>query len=1319
MQSTGVQSTAVEAASQCFLPLKKRQHRNLPSEDAASHHHHHSHQMSKAKGEESSTVTTTQSRPESSLSQSSNKSASKRSTSTSTTSTGTSTSNRKASSKAKPATAAGSKGEVAAPVHTHWTSELVTTTTSSTASSGQSHTVAPLSCAKRTAVSTAHAEQKHSAEKRAEEKTVLLLRSHSQPPSQARTNTTVGASSPSISATTADAGLKGLSSSSRARSRSRKKTNAPDQKDHFGVLSEGEQQLQLQQSLPASTSSLSPPIARRVSSPITGSRSKTTPTPDGRRKQKSTKVRKGPASPLSVHGSSVDESSDADDEFDSDDEIANATTTNLLEEVSKKSCSSAQATTLPKQQQQQQQNLHCDSHEMAKKQVKPVRINGVHKSIEEKVKVKHNSRLVGKQKKAVQVASTAEAVSNGVAKIRASKKIQKATTVPVQAIEKEQPSSALVASNSDSKAKAVVKKTRKRRRTINKTGFDKPRKRNRLAATTNKRGRPPLVSVAPVAVAITRKPSPKPNGVNGHSSQSDADEKVNKTTKSTINVSSNKSTMKKKAKNGSQKETLPASVITSDSCSTEIEDVPRKKKNKLKPKVSTKEKLTKRSHKKTEKPSDTSDSDGRPVISTSSSSTSSSEEDIENKSSIDNYPVFMVTKSSTSKTDIIKKKKKVQMIKSNPFTRPIPEKKYYKTAVYAKEFAEFHSEESETLKAFSSKVSTAPNNDQPVIEEAHKLPILPLPNFYKSPNQTSASSSSSPSSSSQEDEGSLSSGSGDSKRRKSLRSKKAKSPAGGSGNEDGVLQCLKAKSGFTLSFDIWFQYKYNPLPSAMSSANYRRVRQNVFIDTKPVANHCNQYCNCTVTTDDTSTACGANCINRLMYQECWEKSTIMQHGHKCSNQRIQRYEWSPGLERFMTDQRGWGIRTTESIKMGEFILEYIGEIVSDQLFERRMTERYRHDHHHYSMNIDGGMVIDGYRVANEGRFVNHSCEPNCEMQKWAVNGYYRMCMFALRDIEPDEELFYDYNFRNFNLDSQQTCHCGSSKCRGFIGGKRANAPVATDSGALIDADAVQPTDIAKESPNPAEKYLNKLLPLLCSNDKTWIGSLPKVKNRPQIEHDEACWIFANCKTAKIKMPISQYESNILGVKHNLNRALKQVATSSQGSVGNTNNNNSDQRMVEISYDPNLLKAFKKVKPLGQKSRAIYEKRPSFLMRNYRNMRRYYTGLCNAVPSSSGKAGLDLNQNPYAKHKSVNYRSSSSGNSSESETNDSHVRRRSTSAKELNNLAKDSAEMVSRMVQQVKIFSDTCSKTSTFMKNKLVSLLSNGKFIFCNARFFKC
>ncbi|RWS15580.1 histone-lysine N-methyltransferase ASH1L-like isoform X3 [Dinothrombium tinctorium] len=236
---------------------------------------------------------------------------------------------------------------------------------------------------------------------------------------------------------------------------------------------------------------------------------------------------------------------------------------------------------------------------------------------------------------------------------------------------------------------------------------------------------------------------------------------------------------------------------------------------------------------------------------------------------------------------------------------------------------------------------------------------------------------------------------------------------------------------FVLPYDIWFDWNFKRLNDP--SRKYKKIRSNVYVDVKPVSNIGEQSCNCIKPSDPNVKGCGADCLNRLMYVEC--SNDLCPCGDQCSNQRMMRHEWAPGLERFMTSDRGWGVRTNLPIARNEFILEYIGEVVSEQEFRKRMMEEYKDDPHHYCLNLDSGTVIDGYRMANEGRFVNHSCEPNCEMQKWSVNGVYKVGLFALRDIMPGEELNYDYNFYNFNVETQQICRCGSAKCRGFIIGR--------------------------------------------------------------------------------------------------------------------------------------------------------------------------------------------------------------------------------------------------------------------------------------------
>lgn len=111
-------------------------------------------------------------------------------------------------------------------------------------------------------------------------------------------------------------------------------------------------------------------------------------------------------------------------------------------------------------------------------------------------------------------------------------------------------------------------------------------------------------------------------------------------------------------------------------------------------------------------------------------------------------------------------------------------------------------------------------------------------------------------------------------------------------------------------------------------------------------------------------------------------------------------------------------------------MEYIGEVCSKQLFEKRMSERYGDDHHHYSLKIE--IKWSSMDIVSRTKAVSLIIHvDNCEIQKWSVSGYYRMCLFSTRKIEPGEELCYDYKFDNYG--SKQACRCGSKKCRGVLG----------------------------------------------------------------------------------------------------------------------------------------------------------------------------------------------------------------------------------------------------------------------------------------------
>ena len=247
-------------------------------------------------------------------------------------------------------------------------------------------------------------------------------------------------------------------------------------------------------------------------------------------------------------------------------------------------------------------------------------------------------------------------------------------------------------------------------------------------------------------------------------------------------------------------------------------------------------------------------------------------------------------------------------------------------------------------------------------------------------------------------------------------------------------QLRQRQEDFQLPYDLWWLHVNKQLPGrdVVATWNYKRIKNNIYFDVRPYANFDAHACQCSVNSYDVF-GCNEDCINRMTYTECDPRTCPC--GDKCVNNSIQKHKFNHGLERFMTQEKGWGVKTKNKITAGQFIMEYVGEVVSETEFKFRMTNEYADDTHHYCLHLDGGIVIDGHRVGGECRFVNHSCQPNCEMQKWCVNGLYRMALFSLKDIDANEELTYDYNFSLFNPHEGQACRCGSSNCRGVIGGR--------------------------------------------------------------------------------------------------------------------------------------------------------------------------------------------------------------------------------------------------------------------------------------------
>jgi histone-lysine N-methyltransferase SETD2 len=157
-------------------------------------------------------------------------------------------------------------------------------------------------------------------------------------------------------------------------------------------------------------------------------------------------------------------------------------------------------------------------------------------------------------------------------------------------------------------------------------------------------------------------------------------------------------------------------------------------------------------------------------------------------------------------------------------------------------------------------------------------------------------------------------------------------------------------------------------------------------------------------------------------------------GGGCQNQRFQRKQYAR-VSVIKTEKKGFGLRADADLQANDFVYEYIGEVINEPTFRRRMLQ-YDEDgiKHFYFMSLHKGEFVDATKKGNLGRFCNHSCNPNCYVDKWVVGDKFRMGIFALRPIRAGEELVFNYNVDRYGADPQP-CYCGEPNCVGFIGGK--------------------------------------------------------------------------------------------------------------------------------------------------------------------------------------------------------------------------------------------------------------------------------------------
>lgn len=130
---------------------------------------------------------------------------------------------------------------------------------------------------------------------------------------------------------------------------------------------------------------------------------------------------------------------------------------------------------------------------------------------------------------------------------------------------------------------------------------------------------------------------------------------------------------------------------------------------------------------------------------------------------------------------------------------------------------------------------------------------------------------------------------------------------------------------------------------------------------------------------------------------------------------------------------GKGAFALRPIAKSERVAEYVGERITHQEADRRYDDDSMDEHHTFLFTVSSRTVLDATHAGNDSRYINHSCEPNCESE--IVRG--RIFIYALRDIAEGEELHYDYAYQRSGEETdhdeeQYRCRCGTRTCRGSI-----------------------------------------------------------------------------------------------------------------------------------------------------------------------------------------------------------------------------------------------------------------------------------------------
>jgi len=123
---------------------------------------------------------------------------------------------------------------------------------------------------------------------------------------------------------------------------------------------------------------------------------------------------------------------------------------------------------------------------------------------------------------------------------------------------------------------------------------------------------------------------------------------------------------------------------------------------------------------------------------------------------------------------------------------------------------------------------------------------------------------------------------------------------------------------------------------------------------------------------------------------------------------------------------GKGLFANKDIKKDTIIIHYIGKIITKKQTEE--DSKFDNGKAIYLFNINNKYDLDGDFSYNTARLINHSCNPNCQVESKGL----KLWISSIRDIKKNEELSYDYGYSFDENYKEFPCKCGSNNCCGYI-----------------------------------------------------------------------------------------------------------------------------------------------------------------------------------------------------------------------------------------------------------------------------------------------